>query len=311
MPLLQPVLGLGLALCLSMPARADTNSRDWLVAMSQAMHQLNYEGELIYQQGQRLEILHQKHWVEAAGEHEQLTNLNGPLRELVRDKEGARCRLSNNESVAVSRLSALTGFPSLTSLADEGLERFYRIEFTEQARLAGRETQGIEIRPKDELRYGFRIYLDRENQLPLKQMLLDAQGEPLMSLIYSRLVVTRPTHPGSIRQPVPEQPKIAGLSGPAPRGSSGWNLSALPPGFRVVWQKSHPTEEGLDHLVLSDGLASVSLYVAADARTGLEGPLHLGITGAYGRRLGKFQITAVGEVPEAALRWMAEAVRLP
>lgn len=326
--------------CLPLKAQAgpapDASPRAWLEAMAQALRHLNYEGELIYQQGQTLELLHQKHWIEAGEERERLTSLNGPVREVVRDHRGARCLLSNNQSVAVRRLGAVTGFPSLTALSEEGLNDLYEISFGEQARLAGHQAQGIEIRPRDGLRYGFRIYLDAESRLPIKQMMLDTRGEPLVTMMYSRLqaMPTKEVAPASTEPPVRQDKAQPTSVQPTPaqptkRQTNGrWFLSELPPGFRVSLHNQqamgepagtetdmsrHPGQ--LEHLVLSDGLATVSLYIESGAESdtdgGLEGLSRMGVTGAYGRRLGNYQITAVGEVPEAALRWIAEAVRVP
>lgn len=305
-----------------------SNPHAWLVAMAQALRQLNYEGELIYQQGQHLETLHQRHWIENGAEREQLTSLDGPLRELVRGPHGARCRLSNSESVSIEPLEGLTGLPTLNGLIAQGLEGFYAVDFGGQARLAGRQTQIIEIRPKDELRYGFRIYLDQASRLPLRQMLLDTAGEPLVTLMYSRLEVN--PHPASLMQEHPASPQTSEQSSeqsgqqaawhrqaqPVPVAGRHWQLHKLPPGFQAYLPRPHPDTESkqgynhMEHLVLSDGLVSVSLYVEPASDAGLEGALRRGATGAYGRRLGGFQITAVGEVPEAALRRIVEAVSL-
>lgn len=330
MPVLRLLVAVFLSLCLAPGLWADTSPRAWLEAMAQALRHLDYEGELIYQQGQTLELLHQKHWVEAGEERERLTSLNGPLREVVRDHKGARCLLSNNQSVAVRRLGAVTGFPSLMALGEEGLDGLYEIYFGEQARLAGHQVQAIEIRPRDSLRYGFRIYLDARSRLPIKQMMLDTKGEPLVTMMYSRLQAM-PRLEGRPAPPVPSGQQAEARpapSRPARQQDSGrWSLAELPPGFRVSLHSQQPMSEStdtdttsnrqqghLEHLVLSDGLATVSLYIEsgiqADA-SGLEGLSRMGVTGAWGRRLGNYQITAVGEVPAAALRWIAEAVRLP
>lgn len=53
----------------------------------------------------------------------------------------------------------------------------------------------------------------------------------------------------------------------------------------------------VDHFVLSDGLASVSVYVETNPREGLEGSTRIGAVHAVGRRVSGYQVTVVGEVP--------------
>ena len=51
------------------------------------------------------------------------------------------------------------------------------------------------------------------------------------------------------------------------------------------------------HFVLSDGLASVSVYVESDPQEGLEGATRIGAVHAAGDRVSGHQVTVVGEVP--------------
>lgn len=311
------LLALGLLLPLTTVADPGitnpSNPQAWLTAMAQALRHLNYEGELIYQHGQSLETLHQRHWVEGDEEREHLINLNGPLRELVRGPKGAHCRLSSTESVATRPINGLIGLPSLDGLTGQGLEPFYTLELGGQTRLVGRQAQIIEIHPKDEFRYGFRIYLDQKSHLPLKQLLLDAKGEPLVSLMYSRLEVESgkaPAAPLARQQHSIQHPHLQSES--APVTGRHWQLQQLPPGFQAYLPKPDPEDarDNLEHRVLSDGLVTVSLYIEPASEADLNGALRKGATGAYGLRLGDYQVTAVGEVPEAALRHIVEAIRL-
>jgi len=66
-----------------------------------------------------------------------------------------------------------------------------------------------------------------------------------------------------------------------------------------------------EHLVLSDGLASVSLYIEpAQASAGLSGASHRGAVSVFGRQHQGYQILVVGEVPELTARFIAEAVEI-
>jgi len=62
--------------------------------------------------------------------------------------------------------------------------------------------------------------------------------------------------------------------------------------------------------VLSDGLASVSVYVeAGNPREGLEGGTHIGAVHAVGKRVSGHQITVVGEVPPETVETVLAGIR--
>ncbi|EHQ52684.1 sigma E regulatory protein, MucB/RseB [Ectothiorhodospira sp. PHS-1] len=92
-----------------------------------------------------------------------------------------------------------------------------------------------------------------------------------------------------------------------------WRVREMPPGFRVTGvsrrlmaASPHPVQ----HMILSDGLATVSVFVTRmdrpeDRMRGLtrSGGLH-----AVVLPWGDYQVTVLGEVPEAAVRLIAESV---
>jgi sigma-E factor negative regulatory protein RseB len=69
-----------------------------------------------------------------------------------------------------------------------------------------------------------------------------------------------------------------------------------------------PTE----HLVYSDGMASVSVFIdRADVElVAPEGPSRIGAAHAYTTRVGDHVVTAMGEVPLTTVRMIAESVEL-
>ena len=92
----------------------------------------------------------------------------------------------------------------------------------------------------------------------------------------------------------------------------------LPAGYRELSETYRPMlmdDAPVSHVMLSDGMASVSIYVehlAADAQdTSVAGLSSMGAMNAYGLSLEEGFVTAVGEVPPGTVRAIAEAVRLP
>ena len=103
----------------------------------------------------------------------------------------------------------------------------------------------------------------------------------------------------------------SGVSEALPVGA-GW----LPPGFAPVgaWVRKLPsvTERGEQREVLqllySDGLAGLSIFVEPWSAERSARPLQLGAVNMLGKRVGRFWLTIVGEVPMATVRRVADSI---
>jgi sigma-E factor negative regulatory protein RseB len=307
-----------LVIVFSAPLQADQSAHRWLDAMSEAMRSLNYEGELIYQHGDSVEVLQLVHTVRNGHERERLTSLNGVPREVIRDKDTVRCILPDTRAISVDRRTGGHAFPSLQPLSADALTRVYQIQLGSHARIAGREAQGIAIVPRDGFRYAHRLHLDKQSRLPLRQVMLDEHGKRVGMIMYSRIKVDAqlPFEASAAstfsRDYTLVEHRFRQLEGQA--NPLHWRLGRLPPGFQVNHRELRKAVDGtlLEHLLLSDGLASVSLYVeqAQQQDQTLEGGSRMGALSAFGRRLGDQQVIAVGEVPMATVRFIVESVEL-
>ncbi len=69
----------------------------------------------------------------------------------------------------------------------------------------------------------------------------------------------------------------------------------------------------VEHLLLSDGLSAVSVFSTVQSREEkvLSGVSHMGPVQAYGRVVGSFHVTIVGEVPGSAIRMIGDNLRVP
>jgi len=71
----------------------------------------------------------------------------------------------------------------------------------------------------------------------------------------------------------------------------------------------------VEHLVYSDGLAAVSVFIEKTDRpagVGSKGPSRMGAIHAYSKVMDGEQVTVVGEVPESTVAMIGESVkRLP
>jgi sigma-E factor negative regulatory protein RseB len=92
-----------------------------------------------------------------------------------------------------------------------------------------------------------------------------------------------------------------------------WQIRWMPVGFKMKnYEQQSMTEEQnvVDHLVYSDGLAMVSVFIEKSKQPSrfIPGPLKKGALNAYARLANGYQVTAVGEVPQSTVQRMAISV---
>ncbi len=304
-------------------ALASSHPRDWLDRMDDAVEYLNYSGTLVHMHGVNTEILQIVHRVADGKVTERITAMGGAGREIIRNDEEVTCILPDQQTVLVEARDArdqsqspLRGRLPNSTLFDEGL---YELVFTGNSRVADRDVVIISVKPKDSYRYGYRLWLDTDMAMPLKSQLLDDKGDVVEQIMFADI---------DIRDSIPEsavQPSVvmdsfswknieAAVDQAAISADSVWRATMMPPGFRLTVAKTKTMPEPgepMEHLVYSDGLASVSVFiemgVAADEKG--EGLSRIGAANAYTTTLQERLITAMGEVPAQTVKMISLSVR--
>jgi sigma-E factor negative regulatory protein RseB len=279
---------------------------DLLQRMADALRSLSYEGTLVYSYENRLEALHLVHRYEEGQVQERLLSLNGPVRAVTREPDRVMCVLPDGHPISVKRPSGAGGLLNTDGISPEQLGDHYRIEIQGIARVAGRDTEVVGIIPRDDLRYGYRFYVDRETFLPLKSDLIDSTGTSLEQLMFTAITVDTDA------PAVPARVEGAGLrSAPAARVEGRWRFDDPPAGFQLVSQgvMDHPDGAAVEHFLFTDRLSAYSVYIEDDTRDGLSGSTHIGAVHAAGRQVDGYQITAVGEVPSETVEAVVLGVR--
>lgn len=174
------------------------------------------------------------------------------------------------------------------------LSKYYAFAIEPEQHVAGRSTVRLAVRPRDTLRLGYVMDLDKATGVPLRVVTATPDGQVLERFEFAQFEVLGPT----------EQSTLATSAVDAQH----FTFATLPPGFRVVADGSEPTP----HQVLSDGLASVSVFIERQPRAlaAGEGVALRGSTLAYTRGTPDHHlITVMGEVPITTARLLADAVR--
>jgi sigma-E factor negative regulatory protein RseB len=291
------------------------SARQWLDSMFKALQSLDYDGTFVYFHDGKLEAMRILHQSSAGGEKERLMSLTGSAREVLRDDKVVTCIMPDNKSVMVGQSRPRQPFPVVPEDL-ESLSPHYQLQDVGEDRIAGLMTRVIDIRPRDEYRYGYRFWIDTKNYMLLKYELSAVDGTAIEQVMFTGLRVGEPIPAAAL------EPSLTGEgynwyrqegSGENPAATAAhpeWTVKQLPAGFRMTaYQRKRvrPGGEHAEHMVFSDGLATVSVYVEklmenSKAFTGLSS---MGAMNAFGTVLDDHQITVVGEVPAATVQSMA------
>ena len=300
------------------PASQEQDASDWLERMNAAVEELNYRGRFVHMQGEAAEALLIVHLNENGRVSERIMSLDGAGREIIRDGEAVRCILPDEETVLLEDGNDASPLVAALPNYSEALAAHYEFRLHRRTdRVADRRTQVVSIMPKDDLRYGYRLWLDAATAMPLKSQLVDEKGRTVEHVFFTRIEISEEI-PKSELEPTINTEGFA-MYRPPPLMSpvdSRVRLSSreLPPGFDLSASKHGPMAGSrfpVDHLVYSDGLATVSVFVE-DPQSDPEiatGFTKLGTANAFSLTVDGRQVTAVGEVPRRTVESIARSLR--
>ena len=309
-----------LAVCAALmqaPAIAESPSDplSWLGRMATAGQRLNYSGTFIYQSGKNFETSRIAHMSDANGEHERLEVLDGSPREVIRSNSEVRCVLPDQKTVIIDRPGTRRAFPSRLPVAFGGLAENYRIRKGSVGRVAGLEAQQIILEPKDDLRFGYQLWAELQSGLLLKARTVDDRGEIVEQFTFSDVRIGGEIGSDAFRPRITKSSdwRIVQANGVEVRKEdSGWALNAPLAGFSLVSVMRRPL--GRDrgealHMVYSDGLASISVFIEPnDGARAEPGPFASGAINIYKRVIGPYLVTALGEVPLRSVQRLGDAI---
>lgn len=295
-------------------ANSEADAFAWLQTMAAAARQMTYSGTFVYRYGNRIETSRIIHVADINGEHEKLQALDGTPREIIRHNEEVFCYTPRDKALTIEKRKVRNAFPGLpSSQALPALLENYIIKKGEPERVGGYECQVVILQPKDGLRYGHKLWADSKTGLLIKASMFNGQNQMIDQFMFTQLTIGGPIDM-ELLKPQMEGAEIIQLPDTAnSTGSeSGWIVKQLPPGFKKIMEtrrmmprKSLP----INHIVFSDGLATVSVFIepAANAKSD-QGLTSQGAVNVYTKPAGEHQLTVLGEVPAAAVVQMGNSL---
>ncbi len=291
------------------------DGREWLAQMNTALAKTSYSGEFVCESAGRSERLRILHRVRNGVVDERLSSLSGGGRELVRRGEEVVVYLPDQKLAVIERrpeggdlLGSLPPFKG--DLAD-----WYEVS------VAGREeallgpATVVVIRPRDGYRFGYRVWIDEHSGLPVRSELSDPAGRVIERLRFTSLQ-TQVQLADAAFEPAIDRASLRWVRQAQQQASiaPGWQAGQVPPGFQLSLsgtQVMGGARGPVRHLIYSDGLASVSVFIRPAERgpAPRPGAGRMGVTSAFSTTVAGHEVTAVGEVPPDTLRVIANGLR--
>jgi sigma-E factor negative regulatory protein RseB len=310
-------VGLGVSLGLfSGSALAEKPPLVWLDQMSAAVQSTSYEGTVIRIKDGSAEALKVVHTIKDGVIMEKVVAQEGNGLEIIRNGNEVHCILPDRKSVLVEEWDDQSTLFSTLPSSDIRFGNEYDVAVVRKERVAGREAIMLAIRPHDGYRYGHRIWLDTGTSFPLQTQLI-SEGTAIEQVKFADIMLNHEIHASALepsystehftwlRQPSGHQGTVVETS---------WVCDELPIGFRAVSiheETMEDSDEVVTHILFSDGLANVSVFIAAKSGSQAVGSARVGGSNSYGVELGDFEITAIGEVPAMTVKQIATSMRRP
>lgn len=272
-----------------------------LQQMAQAGQTLSYQGSFTYEHRNAMESFRVYRWSDEGRVYERLEALNGPT--------GTAQQLGGAAGCQTTGYRLLSADVSPDTVAD--LERYYQLTVRGSDRVAGRDALILEVRPRDQFRYGYLLGVDRETGLLLKALLVDEQQRLLERFQFVDLELD-PDIERLKEEAGSQRANHSPCTMTQAAQPSQWVLEWLPPGFAYSGERLLAAD--IDMLMYTDGLASFSVFLQPVAQSaGVEGRAHRGATSAYLGQIAvgdqRYRVTVVGEIPGDVAERLARGIQ--
>lgn len=303
-------------------------AQNLLKKIQAAAQKLNYSGTFVYQQGSQVRTSRITHVLDGKNEIEKLEVLDGKPREYIRNNEEIICYVPEARTLLVEKRVTHDVFPAILAANPADLAQHYNMKKGETGRVAGFDCQAVVLEPKDNLRYGYKLWAEKSTGLLLRAQTLNEKSEVVEQIAFTQIAI------GNIERSR-VKPSFANTRGWRVENAvmsqvnlANWSVKSVPPGFKKIREMkrlltdtaasdsasnnthaaTHPSQREVSQIVFSDGLAAISVFIEPGTQSRTEGSLQQGAMNIVGKRQGDFWLTIVGEVPSAAIKQVANSI---
>ena len=290
---------------------------DWLELMTTAVATTSYQGTVIRRKRGGSEALKVVHKIVDGVVNERVTSQEGNGLEIIRIGNNVHCILPDKQTVLVEGWNNQSTLFSPLPRKEAARTPHYDLSLMRESRIAGRRAVLIAVRPHDEFRYAHRIWLDRESGFPLQTEVLNFDGELIEEVKFADISFSDDISADAFDPSVSLDGftwyKDPSLHVDTVDVQTDWQASNLPPGFRAISvhneKLADDSGDGTTHIVYSDGVANVSVFIETPKGDEKSGWSILGASNSYSIAIDGFQVTAVGEVPGITVQTIAASMQ--
>ena len=292
--------------------------RMWLMRIHNAASQRNFQGTFVVSSAGGVSSARISHFHVGSDQFEHIEPLDGQARHVLRHNSLVHTLWPRARVALVEQRDVLNSFPSLLLDGDDRIGEFYEIQPQRTERVAGHDATLLILKPRDEFRFGYRLWADRDTGLLLRAEVLNERGEVIEVSAFSDVAIGVRSQPELILQPMRKldgyrivKPRLT----PTKLEAEGWSVKQSVAGFRQLNCIRRPLEMLLNpdtdlrpaqtvQSVFSDGITYVSVFIEPyDEQRHLQPMLSAsGATQTLVSRRGDHWFTIVGDVPAVTLR---------
>lgn len=291
---------------------------EWIQRMQGASCRRSYSGTFVVLASSGAMVSSRiSHVCDGARQIERVEALSGTPRTIFRRNEEVRTFLPELKTVRLDTRDASGLFPQLREIQGAALSRFYVARQLGQERVAGYMADVVWLQPLDTLRFGYRLWSERETGLVVKLQTVGNDGRVLEQAAFSELDLNSPVRSDQLERLMDTTTGyqvVASTVVKTTAKAEGWALRQPVAGFVPVscYRRSGGATNAADGVlqcIYSDGLATVSLFIQPfnpqhhAVSTQVTG---VGATQMLAQRLApEVWLTVVGEVPLQTLHLFA------
>lgn len=315
--------------CATATAGQAGEALDWIQRMNKILVEGNFDGVLERRSGEKRQELRVIHRFKDGEMIERVVARDGSGYEQRRKGDQFSEYFPRIRVVSIATRTRAFGYIQTLNGLDGEAARHYDISDAGRSRLLGRDVQMIRIEPRDDLRFGYRFWLDAGSAMPLKLQRVTRDGNVVKEIAFT--FINAPLLPTDISD---EQLRVGFDLSPFKAVDRDKNMpfydprlkrallpqaALMPAGYRV-WrfggqssgmQPRQPAAGGpRARFIVSDGVTWAEVFLSPDA--GEAGSPRIETDGGYNgyrHTVDGVRVSVVGELPLAAAEAIAKAFR--
>ena len=293
---------------------------EWLIRIHEASRRRAYVGTFVVSAGGSLSSSRIWHVCDGEQQMERVESLTGTPRATFRRNDQVITFLPESHVAVNEKRESLSLFPNLLQTKDTSIAQFYRVKGAGHERVAGFDADVIQLLPRDNWRFGYRVWAEKKTGLVVKLQTLEGNDQVLEQASFSELQLDAPVSMNRLELMMGNtegyqiiKPELVKTTAAA----QGWVLKSAVPGFKTMNCYKRPVVGGAEsqqeatmQWIFSDGLASVSIFIETfnAKQHGQPGQASQGATSILKRHMGDWWLTVVGEVPPHTLVAFAQGL---